>query len=157
MVLQRLREFLDHNRVKYATIHHSPAYTAQELAQATHVHGRELAKTVVVRTDDGRHAMVVVTAPSRVVPALLRVPLGCDQVELASETELDVLFPGCEVGAMPPFGNLFDLPVFVDTRLAEDSSIVFAAGTHHDCVRMSFADFRRLVEPTIGLYAALLR
>lgn len=148
MPLRRLKEFLDSNRVKYVSISHSTAYTAQEIAATAHIKGKELAKTVMVKID-GRLAMVVVPASSRVDFDLLQDITGAHQVELASEAEFRSLFPECEVGAMPPFGNLYDMDVYVAESLAEDEEIAFNAGSHTELIRLSFHDFERLVRPRI--------
>ncbi|MHC4925366.1 MAG: aminoacyl-tRNA deacylase [Planctomycetota bacterium] len=150
MPVNRLREYLEENDVRFVTITHSPAYTAQEIAARAHVPGKELAKTVMVKLD-GRMAMVVLPAPDHVSPNRLKAFCGAKLVELASEDEFADLFPNCEVGAMPPFGNLWELEVFVDQRLREDEEIVFNAGTHTELVKLSYADFERLVKPTVGL------
>ena len=148
MPLERLKSFLDTNAVKYVLVKHSPAYTAQELAALSHVAGKEWAKTVMVKLD-GKVAMAVVPASSRVVFDLLKVASGAKAAELASEQEFRDLCPGCEVGAMPPFGNLFGMDVYVDAQLAQDAEIAFNAGSHTEMVRLPFADFQRLVKPTV--------
>lgn len=149
MPLVRLKQFLDENAVKYVTVKHSPAYTAQELAALAHVPGREWAKTVMVKLD-GKMAMAVVPASSRVVFDLLKEASRARSAELATEQEFKDLCAGCEVGAMPPFGNLFGMDVYVDRGLAEDAEIAFSAGTHTEMVRLSFADFERLVKPKVA-------
>jgi Ala-tRNA(Pro) deacylase len=148
MPLETLTTFLDSNAVKYVTMKHSPAYTAQELAALAHVPGKDWAKTVMVKLD-GKMAMAVVPASSRVVFDLLREASGAKAAELATEQEFKDLCPGCEVGAMPPFGNLFGMAVFVDEALAEDVEIAFNAGTHTEVVRLPFADFERLAKPKV--------
>lgn len=148
MPLETLRNFLDTNAVKYVLMEHSPAYTAQELAALAHVPGKDWAKTVMVKLD-GKMAMAVVPASSRVVFDLLREASGAKAAELATEQEFKDLCPGCEVGAMPPFGNLFGMDVFVDEALAEDAEIAFNAGTHTEVVRLPFADFERLAKPKV--------
>lgn len=149
MALEALRRFLDSSAVKYVTVTHSPAYTAQELAALAHVPGREWAKTVMVKLD-GKMAMAVVPASRRVVFDLLTQASGARSAELATEQEFRDLCPGCEVGAMPPFGNLFGMAVFVDQALAEDAEIAFSAGTHTEMIRLPFADFARLVQPKVA-------
>jgi Ala-tRNA(Pro) deacylase len=151
--LSMLREFLDCNRIQYLVISHSVAYTAQGIAALTHTPGKELAKTVMVMID-GRLAMAVVPASSRVDLYRLKKYLAADSVELASELEFRDRFPDCETGSMPPFGNLYNMDVFVDQSLAEDKEIAFNAGSHRELVRMKFADFRDLVKPAIILLAA---
>ncbi len=149
MPLEKLKGFLDSNAVKYVTVKHSPAYTAQELAALAHVPGREWAKTVMVKLD-GKMAMVVVPATGRVVFDLLKDAAKARVAELASEQEFRDLCPGCELGAMPPFGNLFGMDVYVDAPLADDAEIACNAGSFTEMVRLPFADFRRLVKPKVA-------
>ena len=149
MPVDRLRSFLEENHVKFVTISHSPAFTAQEIAASAHVPGKEMAKTVMVKLD-GRMAMAVLPAPDKVSANRLREATGAKDVELASEREFADLFPNCEVGAMPPFGNLWGMDVFADEHLREDESIMFNAGSHTELVRLSYEDFERLVHPTIA-------
>jgi Ala-tRNA(Pro) deacylase len=148
MPVQRLKEFLDTNQVKYVSIRHSPAFTAQEIAASAHVPGKELAKTVMVKID-GRMAMAVLPASLKVDFHKIQEAAGAEQVELAPEKEFRDMFPGCEVGAMPPFGNLYGMDVFVAPQLAEDEEISFNAGNHTELLKLSFGDFQRLVEPKI--------
>ena len=143
-----LEAYLDEQNVKYVTMHHSAAYTAQELAALLHVAGRELAKTVIIKID-GRCAMVVLPASRRISFPRLRDMLAGKDVELATEADFVDLFPPCDLGAMPPFGNLFDVPVYVDQTLTEDEEIVFNDGTFSTAVRMPYSDFARLVQPTV--------
>ncbi len=148
MACAKLQEFLDSQGVKYVSIRHSPAFTAQEIAASAHIPGRELAKTVVVKLDD-RYAIVVLPATEMVHMNRLREQTGAERVELASEEELRTLFPDCEVGAMPPFGNLYDLETFVSPSLADDEEIAFNAGTHTELIRMACEDYLRLARPTV--------
>ena len=152
MPTERLKNYLDERKVPYETIAHRTAYTAQGVADSIHVPGRELAKSTVVKVD-GRFALAVLAAPARVSLEALRTVAGAKSVSLATEGEFQGLFPGCEVGAMPPFGNLYGLPVWVDQALAKDTTIAFNAGTHREAIRMSFGDFERLVHPKIGTFA----
>lgn len=149
MPVDRLRKYLEENHVKYRTVTHSPAFTAQEIAASAHVPGKELAKTVMVKVD-GKMAMVVLPAPDKVSAHRLKEVSGAKTVELASEKEFADLFPTCEVGAMPPFGNLWDMEVFADTHLREDEYIVFNAGSHTELLRLAYADFERLVHPKVA-------
>jgi Ala-tRNA(Pro) deacylase len=151
--LQKLKQFLDDQGVKFVTISHSPAYTAQEIAASAHIPGKELAKTVMVKLD-GDLAMVVLPATEHVSMERLRTVTGATRVELATEAEFRDVFPGCEVGAMPPFGNLWDLAVFVDQRLREDEQIAFNAGSHTELVQLPYGEFERLVDPTVAELAA---
>ncbi len=146
MPAKRLEEFLDHERIKYVRIRHSPAYTAQEVAQSAHVSGREMAKTVMLVVD-GHMTMAVLPANRRVLLHDLEEALGADEVRFATEKEFLSLFPDCEIGAMPPFGNLYGVPVLVAPGLEEDTEIAFNAGTHTEVVRMAYADYARLVHP----------
>jgi Ala-tRNA(Pro) deacylase len=146
MSLTRLKEFLDRNNVKYVTISHSVAYTAQGIAALTHTPGQELAKTVMIRID-GKLAMAIVPASAHVGLTLLKGAVGAKTVDLAAETDFKNSFPDCETGAMPPFGNLYDIPVFADESLSRDPEIAFNAGTHRELMRLPWTDFERLVRP----------
>ena len=155
MPVQRLKEFLDKNKVKYVCIIHSPSYTAQEIAASAHIPGKELAKTVMVKID-GKMAMAVVPASYNVVFKQLQELLRTENVELATEKEFMDLFPECEVGAMPPFGNLYGMDVYVAHSLAEDEEIAFNAGSHRELVKLAYRDFERLVKPKVANFSAKL-
>ena len=146
MLAHRLREFLEASGVKYLTIPHRQAYTAMEVAESAHVPGKEMAKTVIVDVD-GRLAMAVLPATKHVNVEHLRRSVGAQHVGIAKEGAFRSDFPGCEVGAMPPFGNLFNMEVLVDPKLAEDDEIAFNAGTHSEVLKMAYKDFDRLVHP----------
>jgi len=148
MPVRQLRKFLDSNDVKYVSISHSPAYDAQRIAALAHIPGQELAKTVIVRIDE-KFAMAVLPASCRVHLGHLRKAVSASHVKLATETEVENLFPDCEKGAMPPFGNLYDIDVYVADQLTEDEEIAFSAGSHTEVVRMFYKDFARLVMPKI--------
>jgi Ala-tRNA(Pro) deacylase len=148
----RLRNFLEREKVRYAHETHRTAYTAQAVAQEEHVPGKLVAKTVVVKVDDG-FALAVMPATARADFARLKSALGAQEVRLATELEFTGLFPDCEVGAMPPFGNLYGVPVYVDAALAQDEEIIFNAGTHEDTIRMRYSDFERLALPKIFSFA----
>jgi Ala-tRNA(Pro) deacylase len=148
MPAKKLTSFLDEQKVKYVKISHSPAYTAQEIAAIAHIAGRELAKSVIVKLD-GELAMAVLPASFRVDFKLLKKAAKAKKAELASEEEFRDHFPECELGAMPPFGNLYDIKVYVAESLTEDDEIAFNAGSHTELIRMSFKDFERLVKPTV--------
>jgi Ala-tRNA(Pro) deacylase len=151
-ILTKLREFLDQNQVEYTHTSHPLAYTAREVASAEHVPAKEMAKTVIFLGEQG-YGMAVLPADSVVDLEQLRLDLGLARLRLATEAELSELFPACELGAMPPFGNLFDLPVYVDSRMAGEDTITFNAGTHRDVIHMHFRDFERLVHPAIVPFA----
>jgi Ala-tRNA(Pro) deacylase len=148
MPAKKLTAFLDEQKIKYVKISHSPAYTAQEIAAIAHIAGRELAKSVIVKLD-GELAMAVLPASYRVDFKLLKKASKAKKAELASEEEFRDRFPECELGAMPPFGNLYDIKVYVAESLTEDDEIAFNAGSHTELIRMSFKDFERLVKPTV--------
>jgi len=149
---EKLEAHLREQKVPFQVQHHAVAYTAQEVAAAEHVPGRMLAKVVMVFAD-GELAMLVLPAPSRVDPGKAASALSAAEVRLAREEEFAERFPGCEVGAMPPFGNLYDLPLLVDASLAEDETIVFEAGTHTDTMSMKYADYERLARPKVAEFA----
>lgn len=146
MVLQRLRDYLDEEKVKYLVITHSPAHTAQEIAHAAHISGKEMAKTVMMKVD-GEMVMVVLPASAKVDLGRLLDATGADEVELAHEQEFRHLFPGCQLGAMPPFGNLFGLRTFVADELAEDEEIAFNAGSSTELIKLAYKDYAQLVQP----------
>lgn len=153
MPLRKLREFLDDQGVKYVTIRHSTAYTAQEIAESAHLPGKEMAKTVMVRID-GKMAMVVLPATRHVDFDLLKAVVSSKNVVLADESEFKDRFPDCEIGAMPPFGNLYDMDVYVEKSLSEDDDICFNAGSHTELFRLSYRDYERLVNPRLARFAA---
>ena len=146
MPVQKLKQYLDSQRIKYVAITHSPAFTAMEVAQSAHIPGRELAKTVMVKLD-GKMAMAVLPSLRKVDLNLLRESVGAQEAQLATETEFKSLFPDCETGAMPPFGNLYGLDVYVSPSLAEDDQIAFNAGSHIEVMKLAYKDFDRLVKP----------
>ena len=148
MPAQRLRDFLDSQGVKYVSIKHSLAYTAQEIAASAHIPGKEVAKTVVVHLDD-KVAMVIQPATAYVHLGRLKEQTGARMVTLAKEMGLEDMFPDCELGAMPPFGNLYDMPVYVGEELTEDEEIAFNAGTHTELIKLKYQDFENLVHPMV--------
>jgi len=154
MPAQKLLEFLDGHNVKYVTIRHSTAYTAQEIAAMVHIKGRELAKTVIVKID-GQMAMAVLPASYQVDLASLKATAGAKTVALATEADFRGKFPECETGAMPPFGNLFGVPVFVEESLTRDKEIAFNAGTHNELIRLAYEDFARLVQPKVTRFSSV--
>jgi Ala-tRNA(Pro) deacylase len=151
-ILRKLQEYLDEQKIKYQVLTHSLAYTAQEVAALQHVPGKQMAKVVIAKKESGAPVMLVLPASHQVDFGRLRQVLGED-AELEREEQFRTLFPGCEVGAEPPFGNLFDLDTFVDTSLAEDEEIVFNAGSHWQTVRMRYDDYQRLVHPRVAKFA----
>jgi Ala-tRNA(Pro) deacylase len=148
----RLEDYLRENGVPFEVQHHPRAITAQEVAASEHVPGKMLAKVVMVSAD-GEMAMLSLPAPYQVDLEKAGKMLGAEEARLAQEEEFEGAFPDCEVGAMPPFGNLYGLPVYVEEALAEDETIFFRAGTHTDTMSVGYADFERLVEPTVGEFA----
>ena len=153
MPAQRLKEYLDRQGVRYTGQSHATAYTAQEIASTAHISGKHFAKTVIVKLD-GKLGMVVVPAHRKVVLEDVREMTGCERVNFATEEEFKQMFPDCEPGAMPPFGNLYDMEVFVAPELTEDDEFAFNAGTHTEVIRMGYRDFERLVHPRVMSSAA---
>ena len=148
MLARSVKEYLDRQHIPYTTIRHRPYYTAQQVAEAAHVSGKTLAKTVMIKLD-GKMVMAVVPAAYHVNFRLLKEATGATEIELAREDEFMELFPDFETGAIPPFGNLYGLDVYVAESLAEDEEIAFSAGTHTDLVKMTYATFARLVQPKV--------
>ena len=150
----RLKSFLDSNQIPYESLPHSTTYTAQGTATLMQISGKEIAKTVVLCAGVGGEEIILAVLPGskHVRFDKLAAAIG-KPVRLSTESEFSRLFPDCELGAMPPFGALYNLPVFVDESLAKDKEVVFNAGTHHDAVRMSYEDFVRLAQPTVCSFA----
>ena len=148
MPAKKLREFLDKNGIKYVSVTHSTAYTAQEVAASAHISGNVMAKTVIVELD-GKMAMAVLPANRKVILQDLREIIGSDQVKFVVEDAFKQKFPDCEAGAMPPFGNLYEMDVFVAEALSQNDEIAFNAGTHTEIIKMAYADFERLVQPKV--------
>ena len=146
MPTKKLKNLLDENKVKYVSITHSKGYTAQEIAASAHIKGDEFAKTVILKIDDNM-AMAVLPA-SYTIDFLELDQLGLgEKVRLAIETEFQDKFPECEVGAMPPFGNLYDMPVFMAESLMKDEEIAFNSGSHKEVIKMKTKDYVKLVQP----------
>jgi Ala-tRNA(Pro) deacylase len=148
MPVKQLKEFLDREKIKYVSIVHSTAYTAQEVAASAHITGKELAKTVIVELD-GKMAMAVLPANRKIVLQDLREVTGSDEVKFALEEEFKARFPDCETGAMPPFGNLYGMDVFLAESLMKHDEIAFNAGSHTEVMKMAYRDFDRLVHPRV--------
>lgn len=146
MPLKKLKNFLDSNSIRYVSIRHSQVFTAQEIAASAHISGKALAKTVMVKID-GKMTMAVLPATDKVNFDQLKKAAGAEKVELASEDEFKDMFPECEVGAMPPFGNLYGIDVYADEKLARDELIAFNAGSHTELIQLPYNDFERLVKP----------
>ncbi len=149
MPMNRLKLCLDDHKIKYVTIKHSLAYTAQEIAESAHIQGRKLAKTVMVDID-GKMAMAILPASEKINLSLLKQAAGATKVRLAREDEFRDKFPECELGAMPPFGNLYGMEVFAAETLAADKEIAFNAGSHTELVKMAYTDFEHLVQPKVA-------
>ncbi|OGP72711.1 MAG: deacylase [Deltaproteobacteria bacterium RBG_16_49_23] len=149
MPVKKLKDFLDRENVKYVSIYHSIAYTAQEIAASVHVKGKEMAKTVMVKLD-GKLAMAVLPASHQVNFEHLKKTSEAKEAMLATEKEFKDLFPDCDIGAMPPFGNLYGMDVFVSQVLTEDKEIAFNAGSHYELIKLAYKDFEKLVRPKIA-------
>lgn len=146
-----VQSYLDEMGVAYRLSHHPMAYTAQDLASAEHVPGRQVIKAVVVKAD-GQFIMCALPACHRIDLPALREQLAADEVKLADEQKLAELFPDCELGAEPPIGRLYNLPTIMDESLTADSRVTFQAGTHCDAVTMSLAEYRRVAQPEMGYF-----
>jgi Ala-tRNA(Pro) deacylase len=146
----RLKRFLDEQRVEYEILPHQEAFTAREVAAASHVPGQQLAKVLVVREEGGSYLMVVLPAPCRVDLTALKDVTGTRKLSLAAESELARLFPDCQTGAMPPFGNLYDLPVYIDACFPRAQDFFFQAGNHREVVRIGYREYEQVVRPGAG-------
>lgn len=151
----RLEQYFRENGVGFQAMTHQVAYTAQEVAAAQRVPGKQVAKVVIVMVE-GKPVMLVMPASYRIDFAKLKSGLGVQDVQLARERDFSALFPDCDTGAMPPFGNLYDVPVHIDRVLTEDAEIVFQAGTHCDTMKITYADYARLAQPIIADFATHL-
>jgi Ala-tRNA(Pro) deacylase len=147
-----MEEYLRDNGVPFEIMAHTQAFTMPEVAAALQVPGQQVAKVVMVK-GDGKMAMLVTSAAHRLDFAKVRAVLGVDKVDLAKEEEFGDLFPDCEVGAMPPFGNLYNVPVYVDKDVVEEENIVFRVGTHQQAMKVAYTDYARLAQPTVAAFA----
>lgn len=147
-VLNRLEEMLDREKISYEIYCHPQAFTAQGVAAVQHIPGRTMAKVVILKVD-GSHIMAVLPASRSVDFDTVQTELRAKEVSLATEEEFVSLFPECEIGAMPPFGNLFGLPVYVDPLLEKNDTIYFNAGSHKQTMRLKYDDFKNLVKPRV--------
>ena len=148
MPVKKLKEFLDSHNIEYVTVNHSLAYTAQRIAAAAHISGKDIAKTVMLKAD-GKMVMTVLPASCKINVDQLKNTIHAERVELASEKEFKDIFPDCEVGAMPPFGNLYGMEVYVAEKLTLDDEIAFNAGSHRELIKLSFRDYEKLVKPKV--------
>ena len=151
MPVKKLKDFLDTNNIKYVTITHSTAYTAQQIAASSHIPGKELAKTVMVKLD-GKMAMVVLPASIQIDFDLLKNATGKKNVKLATEDEFKDIFPRCDIGAMPPFGNLYEMEVYMAKSLTKEKEIAFNAGSHTELIKMAYKDFEQVVKPKVIIF-----
>ena len=151
-MVHHLRTFLKENHVEYKPVLHASSFTAQQLAHAKHITGEKVAKVVLLKSGIG-YVMAVLPACYKVDFSSLKTILGDQELRLATEPEIRKLFPDCEIGAMPPFGNLYDLKVYVDESLARQKDITFSAGTHMDAIEISYADFEKLANPEVKKFA----
>ena len=156
MPVKKLKDFLDRGNIKYVSIYHSIAYTAQEIAASVHVKGKEMAKTVIVKLD-GKLAMAVLPVSHQVDFEHLKRASGAHDAMLATEKEFKDLFRDCDIGAMPPFGNLYGMDVFVAQTLTQDKEIAFNAGSHYELIKLDYKDFERLVNPKIADFSVKMK
>jgi Ala-tRNA(Pro) deacylase len=156
MPAKKLKDFLDRENVRYVSIYHSIAYTSQEIAASVHVKGREMAKTVMVKLD-GKLAMAVLPASHQIDFEHLKRASGAQDAVLATEKEFEDLFPDCDIGAMPPIGNLYGMDVFVAQALTQDKEIAFNAGSHYELIKLGYKDFERVVNPKISDFSVKMK
>lgn len=154
-ILKKPKDYLEKNQVRYEVGYHERVYTSQEIAAAMHVPGKELTKVIMVKAD-GKMVMLVLPASYRVETKKLKKVFQCKRLGIAKEKDFEELFPDCEIGAMPPFGNLYNLEVWVDQILTEDEFIVFQAGSHVETLRIKYSDYARLVSPKVGDFSVHL-
>ena len=147
-ISKKLKDLFDAAKVSYEVYNHPLAYTAQEIAQRQHFSGNDMAKVVILKVDD-QLVMAVVTGNQKVHLPTVRASLSANDVRLATEDEFVGRFPGCDIGAMPPFGDLFGMPTYVDPRVTEDEEIYFNAGNHVQTVRLRYKDYARLASPRV--------
>ena len=153
MISARLKEYLDNAGVTYTEHTHPLAYTSQEIAQSVHIPGREMVKSVVLKADEDKLVMAVLSANDAANLDLLREEIGCGKLRLASETEFFDAFPTCEPGAMPPFGNIFDVSTYCETELSRNREIEFNGGSHDETIRIRFEDYNRVANPKMVHFA----
>lgn len=153
---ERLESYLRKNRIPYGVHPHPPAYTAQAVAEQEHIPNQLMVKVVII-VADGELAMLVVPASRRVDLAAVAALLDAREVRLATEHELAAAFPDCQLGAMPPFGELYEMPVYADRSLEGDRAIFFQAGDHTLAFSVAYADFKRLAEPALGIFTQTQR
>lgn len=149
MTAKNLKNLLEKNNIKYVSIAHSPAYTAQDIAQLSHITSGKMAKTVIIKSGKG-HFMAVIPGDKKIDLEKLKKTSNVGDAQLADETEFKNDFSDCEIGAMPPFGNLYNMPVYVDDSLGKSSEICFNAGNHHEIIKMNYKDFESLAKPNHG-------
>ena len=150
MISRKLKEYLDHAGVVYTGHPHRPAYTSQEIAQSVHIPGREMVKSVILKADDENLVMAVLSANDAANLDVLREEIGCGKLRLATEGEFSDAFPTCKPGAMPPFGNIFNLSTYCEANLSRNHDIEFNAGSHDETIRMRFDDYKRLANPEMS-------
>ncbi len=149
---QRIRDYLASQNVPYETLHHSQAFTAQEVAHSLHVSGKKCVKAVVA-SGDNKLVVAVMPASHRLNFRELKAALKAEQLEMLVERELVGLFPDCDLGAVPPLGNLYGIEVWVDRAVANAEKILFCAGTHKECIRMRYSDFAKVTRPYMGHFS----
>jgi len=155
MINKRLKEFLDKKGISYTMLQHEEAFTAQEIAALSHTPGKERVKVVILISDE-RYFMVALPASYRIDLEKLKGILKVENLRLSTEEEFGKLFPDCEIGAMPPFGNLYDIDTYVDETLSECETIVFLAGSHKESIKMGYKDYTEAVRPKMAQFAVKL-
>lgn len=153
MISAKLNEFLDDAGAAYTGHPHPAAYTSQEVAESVHIPGREMVKAVILKADEDHLIMAVLSANDTANLDILREEIGCHILRLATENEFRDVFPTCQPGAMPPFGNIFNIQAYCEANLSRNREIEFNAGTHEETIRMRFEDYKRLANPTMAHFA----
>jgi len=156
MINKRLKEFLDGKGISYTVLQHQEAFTAQEIAALLHIPGKERVKVVILKGDE-KYFMTALPASYRIDMEKLRKALNVEDLRLSTEEEFGKLFLDCEVGAMPPFGNLYDMDTYVDVTLSEGETIVFLAGSHRESIKMRYKDYAEVVKPIMAQFAVKLQ
>lgn len=149
MVAKTLKKMLDSKSIKYVTITHSPAYTVQDVSESAHISGSKMAKTLVINAD-GTLALAVIPGNKKLDLNALKSLTKAKEIHLANESEFKNKFPDCEVGAMPPFGHLYDMKMYVDDSLSKEKEIGFNAGTHSEVIKINYQDYEAIAKPIHG-------
>lgn len=152
MVAKTLKELLDKNKIKYVSKKHSPAFTALEITESTHISSNNFIKTVMVKLDNKLAMVAMLPANKKLDVSALANMVNAKNVEIATEEEFSSKFPDCEIGAMPPIGGLYDMKVYADLTFHKGEEVSFNAGTHSEVITMSYKDYEKIANPTLGTF-----